>query len=115
MDTIGPIVPFQLLQTSIVCIEIAIGLALFGGFLTWGAAMVSIGLCVVFTLSGMFRWDQLWFIFLAIVMLGGAGHAGGLDHWVMPWLKKRWNGTSIALKTRFYDGEPTLKRQKRQG
>jgi NADH dehydrogenase len=43
-------------------------------------------------------------------MMGGAGRAFGLDHWVMPWLKKWWNGTRFARRTYLYTGEPTKKK-----
>ena len=33
---------------------------------------------------------QLWFIFAAIVMLGGAGRSFGLDHYVLPFLGRKW-------------------------
>ena len=29
------------------------------------AAVVSLGMCVLFTFSGMFAWNQLWFFFAA--------------------------------------------------
>jgi NADH dehydrogenase len=68
---------------------------------------VSIILCVVFTLSGMFAWNQLWFVFAGILMMGGAGRAFGLDTWVVPFFKRWWNGTRFARRTRFYADEPT--------
>jgi NADH:ubiquinone reductase (H+-translocating) len=112
MDGIFVHLPFQLFQVMIIVVEVAIGLAIMGGLFTWIAAVASIGLCLIFTLSGMFGWDQLWFIFGAIVLMGGAGRGLGLDHWVMPWIKKWWNGTSIAKKTYLYSGEPKIKRNK---
>jgi len=107
MDGIFAFLPFNLFQIMIVFMEIAIGLALFGGCFTWLAAVASIGMCVIFTMSGMFAWNQLWFVFAAIVMLGGAGRAFGLDYWVVPFFKKWWNGTKIARKWHFYGDDPT--------
>ncbi len=107
MDGIFAFLPFSLFQIMIVFMEIAIGLALFGGCFTWLAAVASIGMCVIFTMSGMFAWNQLWFVFAAIVMLGGAGRAFGLDYWVVPFFKKWWNGTKIARKWHFYGDDPT--------
>jgi NADH dehydrogenase len=87
--------------------EIAIGLALMGGLFTWWAAVASIVMCLVFTLSGMFAWDQLWFIFAGILMMGGAGRAFGLDCWVVPFCKKIWNGTKLARRNHWYLDGPS--------
>jgi len=110
MDGLFAYVPYTVFQVFIVMVELLIGLALFGGLFTWVAAVASIGMCVVFTLSGMFAWNQLWFVFAGVLMLGGAGKAFGLDHWVMPWLQKWWNGTRFARRTYFYEGEPTVRK-----
>ncbi|HPE35705.1 MAG TPA: NAD(P)/FAD-dependent oxidoreductase [Spirochaetales bacterium] len=107
MDGIFAHLPFQAFQLMIVVMEIAIGLALFGGFFTWFAAVASIAMCVIFTLSGMFAWDQLWFVFAAILMMGGAGRAFGMDYWSVPFFKKWWNGTRLARKWHFYADDPT--------
>ncbi|MDX9897343.1 MAG: NAD(P)/FAD-dependent oxidoreductase [Spirochaetia bacterium] len=107
MDGMFAFLPYQGFQAMIVVTEIAIGLAIFGGFFTWWAAMASIAMCVVFTLSGMFAWDQLWFVFAAILMLGGAGRSFGLDYWSVPFFKKWWNGTKFARKWHFYADDPT--------
>ncbi len=107
MDGIFAYLPYQGFQTMIVVMELAIGLALFGGFFTWWAAVASIGMCLVFTLSGMFAWDQLWFVFAAILMLGGAGRSFGMDYWSVPFFKRWWNGTKFARKWHFYADDPT--------
>jgi len=107
MDGIFAFLPFSLFQIMIVAMEMAIGLALFGGCFTWLAAVASIGMCVIFTMSGMFAWNQLWFIFAAIVMMGGAGRAFGCDYWIVPVVKRWWNGTRIARKWHFYGDDPT--------
>jgi NADH dehydrogenase len=107
MDGVFAHLPFSLFQLMIVLMEMAIGLALFGGCFTWVAAVVSIGLCLVFTLSGMFAWNQLWFFFAAIVMMGGAGRAFGFDYWIVPPIKKWWNGTKFARKWHFYADDPS--------
>ncbi|AHC16808.1 FAD-dependent oxidoreductase [Salinispira pacifica] len=113
MDGLFALLPYQLFQVMIVGAEVAIGLALIAGLFTWPAAVASIGLVFVFILSGMFSWAQLWFLFLAIVMMGGAGHVAGLDHWVMPWLKRRWNSTQLAQRTHLYTDEPVIRRRKK--
>lgn len=109
MDGIASYIPFQIFQLLVVVAEIAIGLALFGGLFTWLAAAASIGLCLVFTLSGMFAWNQVWFVFAGFLMLGGAGRAFGLDCWVVPLFKKWWNGTRFARRHYFYLDNPTRK------
>ena len=107
MDGIFAYLPYQGFQAMIVVMEIGIGLALFGGFFTWWAAMASMAMCVIFTLSGMFAWDQLWFVFAGILMLGGAGRSFGMDYWSVPMFKKWWNGTKFARKWHFYADDPT--------
>jgi NADH dehydrogenase len=107
MDGIASHIPYAWFQVMVVSAEMLVGLALFGGLFTWWAAVVSIGLCIVFTLSGMFAWNQLWFVFAGILMMGGAGRAFGLDSWVVPFFKKWWNGTRLARRTRLYADEPT--------
>jgi NADH:ubiquinone reductase (H+-translocating) len=107
MDGIFASIPFQVFQSMVVATEIGIGLIFLGGLFTWFGAVGSIGLCLVFTLSGMFRWDQLWFVFAAIVMMGGAGRAFGLDYWSVPFFKRWWNGTRVARRTHLYGDDPT--------
>jgi NADH dehydrogenase len=107
MDGIMAYLPYTILQAGIVSAEIAIGLALFGGFFTWVAAAASCAMCIVFTLSGMFSWDRLWFFFAGILMLGGAGRAFGMDYWFVPLVKRWWNGTKFARRSHLYgDGRP---------
>ncbi|OHD11260.1 MAG: hypothetical protein A2Z96_05220 [Spirochaetes bacterium GWB1_48_6] len=106
MDNIISGVPYWLLQAGITLGEIGIGLALMAGLFTWPAAAASIALCLVFTMSGMFAWTQLWFIFAALVFMGGSGRSAGLDAWVLPPLHRWWNGTGIARKTKIFLGEP---------
>lgn len=95
-----------ILQAIVVLAEVAIGLALVGGLFTFLAAVASIGLGVMFIASGWGNPELIWYIFAAIVMLGGAGRGFGLDHWVIPWLKKWWQGTGLAKRTQLYTGEP---------
>ncbi len=107
MDGMLSRIPFQFFQSMIVFTEIGIGLALFGGAFTWWAAVASIVMCVIFTLSGMFRWDQLWFVFAAIMCMGGAGRAFGLDYWIVRFAKKIWNGFAWVRRRFIYLDEPT--------
>ncbi len=109
MDGVFAHLPFQAFQLMIVLAEIAIGLAMMGGLFTWWAAVASIGMCVVFTLSGMFAWDQLWFVFAAVLLMGGAGRAFGLDCWAVPLCKRWWNGTKLARRRFWYLDLPSKK------
>jgi NADH dehydrogenase len=112
MDGIFAQIPYQILQVMVVSTELAIGLAFLGGFLTFPVAVLSIGMCFMFTLSGLFAWNQLWFIFAAIAMMGGAGKILGLDYWVMPWLKDCWNGNRWVQRRHWFVGEPRIRRKK---
>jgi NADH dehydrogenase len=102
MDGVMASIPFQGFQLMIVLMEMAIGLAMIGGLFTWWAAAASIVMCIVFTLSGMFAWNQVWFFFAGFLLLGGAGRAFGLDCWVVPVFKKWWNGTKFARRRHWY-------------
>jgi NADH dehydrogenase len=95
-----------ILQALVVLAQIAIGLALIGGCFTFLASLASIGLGIMFIVSGWGNPELLWYMAAAIVMLGGAGRGFGLDHWIMPWLREWWNGTRLAKKTYLYTGEP---------
>jgi NADH:ubiquinone reductase (H+-translocating) len=95
-----------LAQGGVVVLQVLIGLALIGGLFTFPAAVVSIGFGLMFIASGWGNPELLWYIAASIVMLGGAGRGFGLDHWVMPWLKKWWNGRTLAKRTYLYTGEP---------
>ncbi|MDR3130291.1 MAG: NAD(P)/FAD-dependent oxidoreductase [Treponema sp.] len=107
MDSIAAHIPFQIFQLMVVLAEICIGLAMMGGLFTWWAAAASIVMCLVFTLSGMFAWNQVWFIFAGFLLLGGAGRAFGLDCWVVPLFKKWWNGTRFARLSHWYLDGPS--------
>lgn len=105
VDTFVSKAPF-FFQAVIVLAEIGIGLALVGGLFTFVAAVVSIGLSLMFIIGAMAGREVLWYIAASIVMLGGAGRAFGLDHWVMPWLQRQWNRTRFARRTYLYVDEP---------
>ncbi|MBI9100981.1 MAG: NAD(P)/FAD-dependent oxidoreductase [Spirochaetales bacterium] len=111
MDGMAAHIDFNIFQTMVVSVEVLLGLALLGGLFTFPAAGVSIIMCFVFILSGLFSWSQVWFIFAAFLVLGGTGRTLGLDYWVMPWMKKWWNGTGLAKSTHIYTGEPRFKKR----
>lgn len=71
------------------CLEIAIGLALIVGAFVWLVSAATAALVVMFSLSGMFYWVNIWFIPVAIALMAGAGRSFGLDYWIMPWLGNR--------------------------
>ena len=96
-------------STVMMVFELAIGIALISGLFTWLAALGSIVISLIFIVSGVFAWNQLWIVFAAFLMLGGAGRCLGLDYWVMPALTRKWNGTKFARRTHLYLGEPKLK------
>lgn len=112
MDNLAAHIPYPVLQTAIVVSEVLIGLALIGGLLTLPAAAAAIALCGVFLLSGMFTWSQLSLVFLAVVLLGGAGNSFGLDYWVLPWVRDRWASLRWVQRHHLYLGEPTSRRRR---
>ena len=111
MDSIASHIDYTVFQTMVVGVECLIGLALIGGLFTFPAAGVSIIMCFVFIFSGLFSWSQVWFIFAAFLLLGGAGRTLGLDYWVQPWLKKWWNRTGLAKSSYLYFDEPGFKKR----
>jgi NADH dehydrogenase len=98
-------------QVVIVLAEVGIGLAFIGGLFTFPAAIVSIGLSIMFLIGALAGKEILWYIAVSIVMLGGAGRAFGLDYWVMPYLKRIWNKIPIAKKLYFFMDEPEFTRK----
>ncbi|TVR32423.1 MAG: NAD(P)/FAD-dependent oxidoreductase [Spirochaetaceae bacterium] len=98
-----------LAQSGVVVAQVVVGLALILGLFTFPAAVISLGMALMFIVSGWGNVELWWFMTAAIVMLGGAGRGFGLDHWVMPWMKRWWNRKSIAHKTHLYTGEPRIK------
>ena len=77
-------------QILIVIAEIGVGLALISGTFTFIAALVSLGLNINFILStGMYEYDW-WYIPAALCLLGGAGRAFGIDHYLIPYLTRQW-------------------------
>jgi len=101
-------------QVMIVLGEVALGLAFLGGLFTFVASGASIVLSIMLIMGAMASREIIWYMMVALVMMGGAGRAFGLDYWVMPWVKKTWNKTILAKKSYLYLGEPqfTKKQQK---
>ena len=88
------------MQITIVLIEIGIGFALMGGFLTTPAAVVSLILQFMFVCTTGLYLNTFWMIFAGIALLIGGGRILGLDYYVMPWLKKQWK--KIPFVKRWY-------------
>ncbi|MGB3161859.1 FAD-dependent oxidoreductase [Carnobacterium sp.] len=88
-------------QKVMTLLEIAIGLALIGGLFVWLLSALTVVLVASFSLSGMFYWVNIWFIFVAIALMNGSGRAFGLDYYVIPWIQKIagkwWYGTPTSL------------------
>lgn len=89
-------------QTGIVLAEILFGLALIAGLFTFISSVVTVGLTVGITLTGMSDASILWYFFGGIALISGAGSTFGLDYYVMPVLKKWWKNTKFARKSYLY-------------
>lgn len=89
------------MQKFMTIIEIFIGVCLVLGLFTWVMSAASAAMVVVFSLSGMFYWVNMWIFFVAIACMNGSGRAFGLDKWVVPYLQRvfgKWRyGTPKAL------------------
>ena len=102
--------PF-LFQTGVVVFEILVGLALIGGAFTWLSAAASFVFCIMLIVGAMADSSIFWYMFAALALMGGAGRIFGLDYWIIPFVKRWWNGTYLARKTFLYFGEPTRRRR----
>lgn len=104
-DNFVALAPY-LFQIMITLSEVGIGLALIAGLFTAPAAVVSLGLSIMFLIGALAGKEILWFMAVSIAMIGGAGRAFGLDYWVMPWIKKTWNKFPLAKKLYIFMDEP---------
>lgn len=101
MDTFVEKVAYPM-QAMVVITEVAIGLALIAGLFTMISAIVSLFLTFNFIISAMADASILWYSFSSIALIGGAGRTFGLDYYVMPWIKEKWNKTKLARKFYVY-------------
>jgi len=92
-------IPFQ---TMMVFAEIIFGLMLIVGLFTFIAGIMTTGMTVAITLTGMSDASILWYFFGGIATLAGAGSTFGLDYYVLPYLKRWWKGTKFAQKSYLY-------------
>jgi NADH dehydrogenase len=92
-------IPFQ---TMMVFAEIIFGIMLIVGLFTFIAGIMTTGMTVAITLTGMSDASILWYFFGGIATLAGAGSTFGLDYYVLPYLKKWWKSTKFAQKSYLY-------------
>lgn len=91
------------MQTTIVIMEILIGLALIGGLFTTISSGASLLLQVMFVCSTGLYLSTFWMIFAGIAVLIGGGRSIGLDYYVMPWLKKQWKRIPFIRRWYLYN------------
>ena len=90
------------MQRFIVVMEILIGLALIAGLFNFLASGMSIVLQMMFiTTTGLYL-HTVWMLFAGIAVLIAGGQTLGLDYYVMPVLKKKWQKVPFARKWYLY-------------
>jgi len=90
-------------QSVIVLLEILIGLSLMGGLFTFLSAGMSLVLQLMFvTTTGLYM-DTWWMFFAGIAVLIGSGSVFGLDYYVLPYLKKKWQHVKFIRKWYLYN------------
>ncbi len=77
-------------QWAVVLAEIIIGLCLITGTLTFLASAASVGLQAGFVLTTGLYLGTWWMLFAGFAMMGGAGRAFGVDHYLLPYLNNYW-------------------------
>lgn len=110
-DWFGSIMKFMMpnvevalfMQKFMSILEILIGLAIIAGLFTWLVNAATVGLVVMFCLSGMFVWVNMWFVPVAIALMNGSGRVFGLDYWVMPWLGKILDRWAYGKTSHYYN------------
>lgn len=89
MRTIMPTTTLAMFfQTLLVLAELAVGIGLLLGLLTWLSSLVSIGLTANFILSGLGGWEMAWILPSSIALMAGAGQFLGLDYFLIPRLRR---------------------------
>jgi NADH dehydrogenase len=91
------------MQSSIVILEIVIGLALIGGLFTFPAAGVSLVLQFMFVSTTGLYLGTFWMIFAGIAVLIGGGRTFGLDYYALPALKNGWKKLGWVRKLYIYN------------
>ncbi|MBQ5376863.1 MAG: FAD-dependent oxidoreductase, partial [Lachnospiraceae bacterium] len=91
------------MQIFIVVLQILIGLGLMGGCFTFLSAIVSLVLQVMFvTTTGLYL-NTFWMIFAGLALVFGGGYTLGIDYYLMPFLKKKWQKVKWARKWYLYN------------
>ena len=103
--SISPLVAYAA-QAGAVIAQVLLGICLITGTYTFLAAGASLVMCVFFIVAGWGNVELWWYMAAAVVMLGGAGRGFGIDHYVMPSLRRWWQKRTIAKRTYLYTGEP---------
>lgn len=89
MRTIMPTTTIAMFfQTLLVMAELAVGVGLILGLLTWLSSLISVGLVANFILSGLGGWEMAWILPASIALMAGAGGFLGVDYWLMPKLRR---------------------------
>lgn len=89
-------------QIAITVLEILVGLMLLGGAFTFLGGVGSMALLVMFvTTTGIYD-HTWWMVFASILVMGGAGRAFGLDHWLQPYGDRIWNGAMKNGRLRLF-------------
>ncbi len=91
------------MQIVIVILQILIGLGLMGGCFTFLSAGISLVLQAMFvTTTGLYL-STFWMIFAGLAVLFGGGYTLGIDYYLMPFLKKKWQKVKWARKWYLYN------------
>ncbi len=90
------------MQTTIVLLEILIGLALIGGLFVTLASAGSLVLQFMFICTTGLYLGTFWMIFAAIAVLIGGGRTLGLDYYAMPALARAWAKIPFVKKWYIY-------------
>lgn len=91
------------MQSTIVILEILIGLALIAGLFTFLASGLSIVLQLMFVSSTGLYLNTMWMFFAAFATLFAGGQALGLDYYVIPAIKKGWVKIPFVRKWYLYN------------
>ncbi len=88
----------QAFQAVLVMGEVAVGLCLISGLLTFPVSIAAILMCLMFWASGSAAHEMLWYIAASFATMGGSGSVFGLDYYVLPWLKRHWKRIPFIRK-----------------